>query len=50
MLMTRSSRLAIEALVQLADLGSHRWITSEGLSRNTTGDLNCPGIAGDRIP
>ena len=39
MLMTRSSRLAIEALIELADLGSQRWITSERLSRNTTGDL-----------
>lgn len=39
MLMTRSSRLAIDALVELADLGSHKWITSEALSRSTTGDL-----------
>ena len=39
MLMTRSSRLAIEALVELANLGSHEWITSEALSRSTTVDL-----------
>jgi len=39
MLMTRSSRLAIEALVELADFGSQKWITSEALSRSSTGDL-----------
>ena len=37
--MTRSSRLAIEALVELADLNPQMWITAEALSRNTTGDL-----------
>ena len=31
MLMTRGSRLAIEALIGLADLGSGKWITSEVL-------------------
>jgi len=39
MLMTRSSRLGIEALIELAGLGSGKWITSEALSRGTTGDL-----------
>ena len=39
MLMTRASRLAIEALVELADMGSQKWVTSEALSERTTGDL-----------
>ena len=39
MLMTRGSRLAIEALIEPADLGSGKWTTSEALSRGTTGDL-----------
>ena len=39
MLMTRSSRWAIGALVELADLSSGEWITSEALSRSTAGDL-----------
>ncbi|GEM_PF-3121063 len=39
MLMTRASRLALEALVELADAGPQKWMTAEALSRNTTGDL-----------
>ena len=39
MLMSRASRLAIEALVELADVDSRKWITSEVLSRSTTADL-----------
>lgn len=39
MLMTRTSRLAIEALVELADVGPQKWVTTEALSQRTTGDL-----------
>lgn len=39
MLMTRSSRLAIEALVELADLSPHAWMTTAELGRRTTGSL-----------
>ena len=38
MLMSRASRLAIEALVELADLPTQEWITAEELARGTTGD------------
>ena len=37
--MTRASRLAIEALVELADVGRQEWVTAEALSGSTTGDL-----------
>ena len=33
MLMPGASRLAIEALVELADLGPQEWITAEALGR-----------------
>lgn len=39
MLMTRASRLAVEALVALSDPGSQERLTAETLSRQTTGDL-----------
>ena len=39
MLMTRASRLAIEVLVELADVGLQEWVTTEALSGRTTGDL-----------
>jgi len=39
MLMTRASRLAIEALVELADKGSQEWVAAEVLSARITGDL-----------
>jgi len=39
MLMSRGSRLAIEALVELADAGLQKWVTAEALSGRTTGDL-----------
>jgi len=39
MLMTRASRLAIEALVELADKGSQEWVAAEVLSERTSGDL-----------
>jgi Rrf2 family protein len=39
MLMTRASRLAIEALVELADLPPQEWVGAEALSGRTTGDL-----------
>jgi Rrf2 family iron-sulfur cluster assembly transcriptional regulator len=39
MLMTRASRLAIEALVELADMAPQKWIAAEVLSGRTTGDL-----------
>lgn len=39
MLMTRASRLAIEALIELADAGPQKWITAEVLNRSTTADL-----------
>jgi len=39
MLMTRASRLAIEALVELADVDPQKWIPAEVLSGRTTGDL-----------
>lgn len=38
MLMSRASRLAIEALVELADLSPQEWMTAEELARATTGD------------
>ncbi len=38
MLMSRASRLAIEALLELADLPPQEWITAEELARGTTGD------------
>jgi len=37
--MTRASRLAIEALVGLADSSSQEWMTAKELSRRTAGDL-----------
>jgi len=39
MLMTRASRLAVEALVALSDPGPQERLTAETLSRQTTGDL-----------
>jgi len=39
MLMTRASRLAVEALVMLSDPGSQERLTAETLSRRTIGDL-----------
>ena len=39
MLMTRAIRLAIEALVELADVGPQTWVTAEALSGKTSGDL-----------
>lgn len=39
MLMTRASRLAIEALVEIADIGPQKWVAAEVLSGRTTGDL-----------
>lgn len=36
--MSRASRLAIEALVELADVPPQEWITAEELARGTTGD------------
>jgi len=36
--MTRASRLAIEALAELADVGPQKWVTAGALSRRTTGD------------
>lgn len=38
MLMTRASRLAVEALVELADMSPQEWITAEALGERTTGD------------
>jgi Rrf2 family protein len=38
MLMSRASRLAIEALVELADVPSQEWSTAEELAGRTTGD------------
>jgi len=38
MLMTRAGRLAIEALLELADLGPEEWITAKALGWSTTGD------------
>ena len=38
MLLSRTSRLAIEALVELTDLPSQAWSTAEELARGTTGD------------
>ena len=37
--MTRASRLAIETLVELADMGPRKWVTAEVLGGRTTGDL-----------
>ncbi len=39
MLMTRASRLAIEALIELSGMGPQQWVAAEALSGRTTGDL-----------
>jgi len=38
MLMSRAGRLAIEALVELAEAGPNQWTTAEELGRRTTGE------------
>lgn len=38
MLMSRASRLAIEALVELAEVDLNQWTTAEELSRRTTAE------------
>jgi len=39
MLMTRASRIVIEALVELSRCGSGVWMTAEEISKQTTGSL-----------